>query len=88
MSQAPTEIRLTIDGQEITAEEGTSVLDAALVNEIYIPHLCHHPDLKPVGACRLCGVEIDGGPMVMSCTTSTVFSIHGKHSHRPPNSST
>ncbi len=63
------ELKLTIDGQEIIAEEGTSVLDAALENDIYIPHLCHHPDLKPVGSCRLCGVEINGDSMVMSCMT-------------------
>lgn len=61
------EINLTIDGIPITTRAGTSVLDAALENAIYIPHLCHHPDLKPVGACRLCGVEIDGGRMTMSC---------------------
>ena len=63
------ECKLTIDGQEIVAAEGMSVLDAALSNDIYIPHLCHHPDLKPSGACRLCGVEIDGGGMTMSCMT-------------------
>lgn len=60
-------IKFSIDGQEVTAQEGKSILDAALENDIFIPHLCHHPDLKPVGACRLCGVEIDGGPMQMSC---------------------
>jgi formate dehydrogenase major subunit len=59
----------TIDGQTITAEEGMSVLDAALANDIYIPHLCHHPDLVPEGACRMCGIEVDGGQMVMSCMT-------------------
>ena len=63
------EIKLTIDGMEILAREGMSILDAALDNAIYIPHLCHHPDLKPVGACRLCGVAINGGPMTMSCIT-------------------
>lgn len=63
------QITLTIDGQEISTEEGKTVLEAALENQIYIPHLCHHPDLKPEGACRLCGVEIDGGRMVMSCLT-------------------
>lgn len=61
-------IRLTIDGQAVTAVPGSSVLDAALAHGIYVPHLCHHPDLKPVGACRLCGVEI-GGRTVMSCVT-------------------
>ncbi len=68
MKRASAQIRLAIDGLEISADEGTSVLDAALANDIHIPHICHHPDLKPVGACRLCGVSIDGGPMVMSCT--------------------
>jgi formate dehydrogenase alpha subunit len=63
-------ITLTIDGQKVIAEEGMSVLDAALSNDIYVPHLCHHPDLIPVGACRMCGVSINGGPVVMSCTTS------------------
>jgi len=61
------QFKLTIDGQEIIAEEGQTVLDAALANDVYIPNLCHRPDLKPVGACRLCGVEIDGGRMTMSC---------------------
>jgi len=63
------EYKLNIDGQEIIAVDGMTVLDAALANDIYIPHLCHHPDLKPVGACRLCGVEIDDGKMTMSCLT-------------------
>jgi NADPH-dependent glutamate synthase beta subunit-like oxidoreductase/ferredoxin/Pyruvate/2-oxoacid:ferredoxin oxidoreductase delta subunit len=51
---------LNIDGRTVPAEEGQTVLDAALKSGIYIPHLCHHPDLKPVGACRLCIVEIEG----------------------------
>jgi formate dehydrogenase major subunit len=63
------QVHFTIDGKEIWAEEGMNILDAALVNDIYIPHLCHHPDLKPVGACRLCGIEVDGGRMAMSCMT-------------------
>jgi len=59
--------QFTIDGQKIIAAEGTSVLDAAMANNVYIPHLCHHPDLKPDGACRLCCVEIDSGKLSMSC---------------------
>lgn len=59
----------TIDGQIVTAGKGMSVLDAALANDIYIPHLCHHPDLVPVGACRMCGVQVNGDKMVMSCMT-------------------
>ena len=46
------------------------MLDAALEAGIYVPHLCHHPDLPPAGVCRLCVVEVEGvdGP-VASCVT-------------------
>ncbi|MFH1141492.1 MAG: formate dehydrogenase subunit alpha, partial [Chloroflexota bacterium] len=54
------QIALTIDGQKVMTGKGTSVLEAALGTGIYIPHLCHDPDLKPYGACRLCVVEIEG----------------------------
>ncbi len=60
---------IKIDGQSVRAEEGMTILEVAKANDIYIPHLCHHPDLVPVGACRMCGVEVDGGKMVMSCMT-------------------
>ena len=40
-------IALTIDGIEVTVPEGTTVLDAAQQADIYIPHLCSHPDLPP-----------------------------------------
>ena len=61
-------IPLTIDGLDVEADQGTSVLEAALQNDIYIPHLCYHPALEARGACRLCTVEIDGG-LVTSCRT-------------------
>ena len=44
-------ITITIDGKQIQTEEGTSVLKAALQNNIYIPHICHHADLKDISAC-------------------------------------
>ena len=61
------EVRLTIDGLRVTAAPGATVLDAALGAGIYIPHLCHHPDLEPVGVCRLCMVEIEGRGLTLSC---------------------
>jgi len=64
------EIRLTIDGQEVKASTGMTVLEAAQSAGIYIPTLCADPDLKPYGGCRLCIVEIEkmrGFPT--SCTT-------------------
>lgn len=53
-------MKITIDGKTIEAKEGSSILDAALVAGVYIPHLCSHPDLEAKGGCRLCSVEIDG----------------------------
>lgn len=63
-------VNLWIDGVQVTAEEGTSVLNAALDAGIYVPHICSHPDLEPQGGCKLCVVEIDGedAPLT-SCTT-------------------
>jgi len=63
-------IKLTINGQEVEANKGMTVLEAAQAAGIYIPTLCHHPDLAPYGGCRLCVVEIEkmrGLPT--SCTT-------------------
>lgn len=53
-------IDLTIDGKKVTAKDGQTVLEAAVDNGIYIPNLCYHPNLKPIGSCRLCIVEING----------------------------
>lgn len=62
-------VTLTIDGLEITAEAGTNLLDVAKRSGMYVPHLCHHSDLDPVGVCRLCAVHIEGRGLVMSCMT-------------------
>ena len=61
---------LNIDGREVATKKGRTVLEAALEAGIYVPHLCHHPDLTPVGGCGLCIVEIEGIPgLPTSCTT-------------------
>jgi formate dehydrogenase beta subunit len=63
-------IKLNIDGHDVETQAGKTVLEAALDAEIYIPHLCHHPDLSPIGACRLCVVEIEGVEGIQSsCVT-------------------
>jgi NADH dehydrogenase/NADH:ubiquinone oxidoreductase subunit G len=53
------EIILQIDGREVRAEEGMTVLEAAQRAGISIPTLCHHEKLEPFGACRICIVEIE-----------------------------
>ena len=61
-------LKFTIDGVEVAAEPGQTILDAADAAGIYIPRLCAHPDLKPIGSCRVCTVIIDGRPLVDSAT--------------------
>jgi bidirectional [NiFe] hydrogenase diaphorase subunit len=53
------EITLQIDGREVKAEEGMTILEAAQSAGIFIPTLCHHEKLEPYGACRVCTVEIE-----------------------------
>jgi len=64
-----TTITIQFNNVEYQVDEGKTILEAAIDAGIYIPHLCHHTDLKPVGVCRLCGVEVEGRGQVMSCNT-------------------
>jgi hypothetical protein len=64
------EIKLKIDGQDVTARSGMTVMEAANQAGIYIPKLCNHPDLAPFGACRLCITKIEGMKgLPCACTT-------------------
>ena len=64
------EMRLQIDGKEVSAKEGMTVLEAAQGAGIFIPTLCHHEKLEPYGGCRICMVEIEvrgWTQLVVSC---------------------
>ena len=64
------EIALTIDGEEVRTRKGATVLEAAREAGIYIPALCDHPDLSPIGSCKLCIVEVEGQKAYpTACTT-------------------
>ena len=54
-------IHLQIDGKKVEAKEGMTILEAARSAGIFIPTLCHHEELEPYGACRICVVEVDAG---------------------------
>lgn len=63
-------VTLTIDGKTIAAESDRTILEAALENGIYIPHLCSHENLLPAGACRMCVVRVAGTDgVVTACST-------------------
>ena len=53
-------IRLSINGHEVEAPDGSSVLDVVNASGTYVSQLCKDPDMKPIGACRTCLVQIEG----------------------------
>jgi len=64
------DILLQIDGREVGAREGMTILEAAQSVGISIPTLCHHEKLEPYGACRICTVEVEVNgwtKLVVSC---------------------
>ncbi len=54
-------VTITVDGREVTAQNGEWLIDACERNDAYIPRFCYHPRMEPVGMCRMCLVEVDTG---------------------------
>jgi CRP-like cAMP-binding protein/Fe-S-cluster-containing dehydrogenase component len=67
ITSPPTLIDITIDGRSISVPPGTSVFDAARMNGIPIPTLCHLQNETPVGVCRLCVVDTGARVLTASC---------------------
>ncbi len=64
------QIKLIINGKEVEAPVGSTILQAAETAGIKIPRLCYDPDLSSLGACRLCVVEVKGNRLLpASCVT-------------------
>ncbi len=63
-------VKIFIDGKEIEAQKGKTILQVALENGINIPYFCYHPKLKIIGACRMCIVYNEKmGRLITSCNT-------------------
>src|SRR5580658_2599755 len=74
MSAAAVDVKtLVIDGQEVSARAGQTILEVALEHNIRIPTLCHLEGLSDVGACRLCVVEIKGSNKLQPACVTAVF---------------
>src|SRR6478735_1588259 len=56
-----TTVQFTLNGVAVEAARGELLIEAAERNGVYIPRFCYHPRMNPVGMCRMCIVEIDGG---------------------------
>jgi NADH-quinone oxidoreductase subunit G len=65
-------VTVTIDGREVEAPKGASLLHVCLDNGAPIPYFCDHRKLDPIGACRMCVVQIAGQPkLATACTITT-----------------
>ncbi len=64
-------VNLTIDDKQVTAPKSATIYEAATLNGVKIPILCHDKKLKPFGACRMCLVEVEQmkGRQIPACTT-------------------
>jgi NADH-quinone oxidoreductase subunit G len=72
---------LTIDGRQIDAPDGSTVIQAAETLGIFIPRYCYHPGLSIAGNCRICLVEVEKNPKLqISCNTPVAegMAVHTK----------
>ena len=66
-------VNIVINGRKVRAKDGSTILENARDLKLDIPTLCHHDDLSPFGACRLCSVEVKANgkwQIATSCNTA------------------
>ena len=69
----PNFVTFEIDGREVTAPEGSMLVDGAKYGDVEIPVFCYEPKLgQPIGACRMCLVEIEGIPKLQTACSTPV----------------
>ena len=78
-------VTLTVEGREVQVPAGTSILEAAKVAGVLVPHYCYHPGLSIAGVCRMCLVEVEKAPkLAPACATAVadgqVVHVHSEKS--------
>src|SRR3954449_4120699 len=76
-------VSLTINGQQLSAPKGMLLVEAAKLVGIDIPIFCYEPRLKPVGACRMCLVQIEKLPRLQTACTTPVAADMVVHADTP-----
>lgn len=66
-------VKVIMNGKEVEVPAGSTVLQAAEIAGIDIPRLCYDPDLSPMGACRMCVVEVKGNRLLPAACVTPVF---------------
>ena len=67
------QIKININGREIVVREGTTIMEAANLADIYVPHFCYHKKLSIAANCRMCMVDVEKAPKALpACATPVV----------------
>lgn len=66
-------VNIKIDGKDIQAEPGKTILRVAQEHGVHIPTLCYHKDLSPTGNCRMCVVEVKGGRFLQAACVTPIW---------------
>ncbi len=77
-------VRFTLDGREVSAATGETILEAASRHGIEIPHLCYTPGMRPDGNCRACVVEIKGERVLAPSCCRAPVGRHGRAEREQP----
>jgi NADH-quinone oxidoreductase subunit G len=67
-------VKLTINGQEVTAPKGELLIEACELNGVYLPRFCHHRGLTPQASCRMCVVRVDN-PKIPKLQTACTMPV-------------
>ena len=77
------DITVTVNGSQFTGHEGMTILEVAQANDIDIPTLCYRVELPPIGACRICVVEVEGSRMLVGSCHTPIDEGMVIHTHSP-----
>lgn len=76
-------VSLTIEGRPVTVPDGMSILEAAKVAGVLVPHYCYHPGLPVAGVCRMCLVDVEKMPKLAPACATAVAEGQVVHVHTP-----
>jgi len=74
---------VTLNGTQVSGRPGQTILELAQENGVAIPTLCHHADLSPLGACRVCVVEVEGSKTLVGSCHTPITDGMVVHTHSP-----
>ena len=74
-------VSLTIEGRQVSVPAGTTILEAAKMAGLLVPHYCYHPGLPIAGVCRMCLVEVEKAPKLAPSCATTVAEGQVVHVH-------